>query len=78
MTDQAILQQARNIVADKFVAIETKRVRPAQYTSFEAWGRHIDDYSRFMREGAYDNDLAVVATIAALEFAAAAQTEGLA
>lgn len=64
------LQLARDIVADAFIAAELARTeRPSNFSSFEAWGRHIDNYSGFMREGAYDSDIAVVSTLAALELA---------
>lgn len=68
MTQTAeLIQQARNIVADKFLETELARgFKPSNHDTFAAWGRHLDDYARFMREGAYDNDLAVVATLAAL------------
>jgi len=62
-----LIQQARHIVADKFLEIELSRgKKPSNHDSFAAWGRHLDDYAKFMREGAYDDNLAVVATLAAL------------
>ncbi|MES2781912.1 MAG: hypothetical protein V4657_03885 [Pseudomonadota bacterium] len=65
-TDQ-LIQQARDIVADKYLEIELARgVKPSNQDTFASWGRHLDDYTQFLREGAYDNDLAVVATLAAL------------
>lgn len=71
MAHTANLQRARDIVADAFIAAElAKTEKPSGFASFEAWGRYIDDYSRFMREGAYDSDVAVVATLAALNQAA--------
>ena len=67
MTDSDNLQRARNIVADKFIAAElAKTEKPTNFPTFANWGHHIDDYSRFMREGAYDDDVAVQSTLEAL------------
>lgn len=67
------IQIARNIVADAFVREELNRKeKPAQFATFMAWGEHIDSYSRFMREGAYDSNIAVQSALIALSRAGAA------
>jgi hypothetical protein len=64
----ATLQKARNIVADTYLKVETARgKKPDSFATFAAWGQHIDDYSRFLREGAYDDDIAVQSALAALQ-----------
>lgn len=67
MTDETLLQRARDIVADVFVVQEAARGKSNQFDTFEAWGRYVDSYAKFMREGAYDDDMAVVATLTALQ-----------
>jgi len=63
----ATLQQARNIVADTYLKVETARgKKPDSFATFAAWGSHLDDYSRYLREGAYDDDIAVQSALAAL------------
>lgn len=68
-----LIQRARDIVADAFVADAKARGKPDtdQFDTFERWGKYVDDYERFMRGGSYDSDIAVVATLRALEEAAA-------
>ena len=62
-----MIQQARDIVAYAFVVAETtKGIRPVQYKTFAAWGAHIDSYSQYMRDGVYDDDLAIQSTLVAL------------
>ena len=63
----ALIQQARDIVADIFVQMENARdKKPKQFATVSAWAKHIEDYSKFMREGAYDDDLAVQSAFIAL------------
>lgn len=63
----AILQQARDIVADAYIKAALARgIKPTNQATYESWGRHIDDYSKFLRSGAYDDDIAVVSTLTAL------------
>lgn len=69
MSAQTLIQQARDIVADQYIRLEMKRKTDAH--SFPAWAEQIRSYSTFMREGAYDDDLAVVATLEALRSVAA-------
>ena len=67
MVNADLIQRARDIVADAFVAeVTSKGYKPEQFDTFAKWGEHIDSYSRFMREGAYDNDIAVQSTLVAL------------
>lgn len=62
-----LIQRARDIAADTYVRLEVSRTKlPTTHASHEAWGRHIDYYSRFMREGAYDDDVSVQAALSAL------------
>ena len=62
-----LIQRARDIVADAYAKSEvTRGTKPTQYATFAKWGEHIDSYSRFMREGAYDDDLAVQSALVAL------------
>jgi len=64
----ANLKLARNIVADTYLKVETGRgKKPDSFATFAAWGHHLDDYSRFLREGAYDDDIAVQSALAALQ-----------
>lgn len=64
------LQRARDFAADAYIAAQIAdavgMVSHSYGGSFEAWGKQIDDYSRFMRQGAYDSDMAVQAALAAL------------
>jgi hypothetical protein len=63
----AYLQKARDIVADIFVQMENaKDKKPVQFETVAAWAQHIEDYAKFMRGGAYDDDLAVQAALIAL------------
>lgn len=65
--DADLIQRARDIAADTFVKIEAARgKKPSQFETFAKWGEHIDSYSKFMREGAYDNDIVVQSTLVAL------------
>ena len=66
MTDYFI-QRARDIVADQYTAIEAKRTIPPKDQTAESWASHVESYAGFMRSGAYDNDLAVASTLAALK-----------
>ena len=62
-----LIQKARDIVADIFVQMENaKTTKPAQFQTVAAWAKHIEDYSAFMRAGAYDDDLAVQSAFIAL------------
>ena len=74
--NETLLQQARNIVADAYLANLPNK--GPSFDSFEKWRKHVDDWTCFMRRGAYDDDLAVVATLVALKSNAADQAQGAA
>lgn len=59
-----LIQRARDIAADQFIRLQVKnptRLRPAI-----EWAKHVEDYAQFLRDGAYDDDIAVQAPLAAL------------
>lgn len=63
----ALIQRARDIVADVYVAKAAARAaNPAGQTQ-EEWDYHVASYSSFLREGAYDDELSVQATLIALQ-----------
>ena len=63
-----LIQLARDIVADQFLAQEAMRdpITPEGNTP-EGWQSHVTRYAKFLRGGAYDDDLAIVSAIAALK-----------
>ena len=63
-----LIQLARDIVADQYLAQQALRdpITPAGYTP-EEWQSHVTSSAKFMREGAYDDDLAVVSALVALK-----------
>ena len=61
---QSLIQQARDIAADQCIRLAMKNPNGDQ-TLF-VWARHIQRYTAFMREGAYDDDISVQATLVAL------------
>lgn len=65
-----LIQRARDIAADAFISCSMADalgvVARSHNGSFGEFGRHIDEYARFMREGAYDSDMAVRAALMAL------------
>lgn len=64
---QSLIQQARDIAADQYIRLQMKNPNGDQ-TLF-VWARHIQRYSDFMREGAYDDDISVQSTLVALRSA---------
>ncbi|CAB4120799.1 hypothetical protein UFOVP5_36 [uncultured Caudovirales phage] len=64
-----LLQRARDIAADQYIRLSMKDPTPDH--SFEKWSAHVECYSGFLRKGAYDQDLAVQTTLAALRSVAA-------
>lgn len=69
MSAQTLIQQARDIAADQYIRLQVKS--PTPHYSASEWAKQVQTYSTFMREGAYDDDLAVVATLEALRSVAA-------
>ena len=69
MSDQTLIQQARDIAADQYIRLQVKS--PTPHYSATAWADQIQSYATFLREGAYDNDLAVVSALEALRSVAA-------
>lgn len=64
----ALIQRARDIVADTFLEAKVATgKKPTSFATIELWLKHSSDYARFMREGAYDDDIAVQATLTALK-----------
>lgn len=61
---QSLIQQARDIAADQCIRLAMKN--PSGDQTLFVWARHIQRYSDFMREGAYDDDISVQATLVAL------------
>ena len=66
---QSLIQQARDIVADQYIRLEMKRA--SHHHNAAEWADHIQSYTTFMREGSYDDDVSVQATLVALRSVAA-------
>lgn len=64
-----LLQRARDIAADQYIRLEMKN--PTPDWTFELWAQHITDYTRWMREGAYDANREVQIALDALRSVAA-------
>ena len=63
-----LIQRARDIVADQYRAIEAERESsPSDTHTAEDWQSHVTSYAKFLRQGAYGDDLAIVSAIAALK-----------
>lgn len=62
-----LIQRARDIVANVYIEQQAKRGRSETFSSNEAWERHKNAYVSYMREGAYDDDISIQATLIALE-----------
>ena len=60
------IQQARDIVADMFAKQSSANETPSNFASRAEYEAHIIRWAGFAREGAYDSDLAIQATFAAL------------
>ena len=61
-----LIQRARDIAADVFVEYSLRQGKPSSHETFKAWGDHLDTYSRFTRDGSYDDYRDVQIAIAAL------------
>lgn len=64
-----LIQRARDIAADTYIRLEMKNPTPDR-TAVE-WARQIETYSRFLREGDYDQTREVQTALAALRSVAA-------
>lgn len=65
----ALLQRARDIAADQYIRLEMKRPTPDH--TLARWSKHIEDYTRWLRSGAYDGNREVQTALAALRSVAA-------
>ena len=66
---QSLIQQARDIAADQYIRLEIKRASHRHVAT--EWAEHIQSYTAFMREGAYDDGISVQAALVALRSVAA-------
>jgi len=69
VNEVSLIQRARDIAADQYIRLEMKDPTP-RYAATD-WAAHIQSYTAFMREGAYDNNIAVASALAALRSATA-------
>lgn len=60
----SLIQRARDIAADQFIRLEMKR--PTGDKTLREWAKQIEDYSQYMRTGAYDNSVEVQSALAVL------------
>lgn len=68
MTDNdELLQRARDIVAETYLKAQMAHgKKPSHYATYKEYFDLMTDYAKYMRQGAYDDELTVQAVLAAL------------
>ena len=64
-----LIQRARDIAADQYIRLQVKN--PTPHRRAVEWAQHVETYADFLRDGAYDDSVAVQTALAALRSAAA-------
>ena len=63
-----LLHRARDIAAETFLQVEIYNgKKPAYFESNETWLKHLLDYTEYLRDGAYDDQLPVQVALVALQ-----------
>jgi len=69
MSNQTLIQRARNIAAEQYIRQQVKR--PTPDATLTQWAKHIEEYSGYLRDGSFDREREVQIALAALRSVAA-------